>query len=74
MQSKESKALLTSYWLLKMLYLKSNLIVRKRYTFDNHKKMQTILSKYQISLLQLDNDIAKSIYKEKNILASQTIE
>ena len=66
---KGSKALIALYCLFKMLCLRSSLIVKKMYTFDNHRKMQTILSKYQILVLWPDNGIAKNIYKKINVLA-----
>ncbi len=48
--------------------------MRKEYTLDNYKKMQIILLRHQMLVLQPDNDIAKSIYKGRNILAPLTIE
>ncbi len=73
-QSRGSKALPVLYWLPKMLLLRSSLTVRKRYAIDNHKKMQTILLKYQISVLRPDNNITTSIYKRRNVLLLQTVE
>ena len=56
-----------------MLRLRSNLTMRKGYTLDNNKKTQTILSGYKISVSWLNNNIAKSIYKQKNILVPHAI-
>ena len=47
--------------------------MRKGYALDNYKKMQMILLEDQMSVLWPDNDIAKSIYEGRNVLASQTI-
>ena len=62
------KDLLASYWLPKMLCLNTSLTMKKGYIFDNHKKMQIILSEHQISVLRLNNDIVKSMYEGKNVL------
>ncbi len=73
-RSRGSKAPSASYWLPKMLYLRFSLTVRKVYTLDSLKKTQTILSERQMSVLRLDNNIAKSIYEGRNVLAPQTVE
>ncbi len=67
-QSRGSMAPPALYWLPKMLRLRSSLTVRKGYTLDSYRRTQTILSEDQMSVLRLDNDIAKSMYERRNIL------
>ncbi len=74
MRSRGSKARPASYWLLKMLRLRSRLTVRKEYTLDNYRRTQTILVKHQMSVLRSDNNIAKSMYEGRNVLVPQTVE
>ncbi len=73
-QSRGSKAPRASYWLFKMLRLRSSLTMRKGYALDGHKRIQTILSEHQMSVLRPDNDITKSMYEGKDVLAPQTVE
>ncbi len=73
-RSRGSKAPPTSYWLPKMLHLSSSLTVKKGYALDSHRRTQIILSEYQMSVLRPDNDIAKTMYKGRNVLVSQTVE
>ncbi len=73
-RSRGSKAPPASYWLPKMLGLRSSLTVRKRYALDSHRKTQTILSEHQMSVLRPDNHIVKSMYEGRNVLVPETVE
>lgn len=71
--SRKSKASLILHWLPKYVYLKISLTRSKKYILDNYKRMQTVLLKYQIFMLQPDNDITKNRYERKNLLVQQII-